>query len=233
MTRLSRFAAAAAFAASLSMAATPVLAAGVQPVQPQASVPAVAAWDSNGANVHDYWHGRHHRDGIDAGDVLAGVLILGGIAAIASAASKPKQDRYERYPAPPPPPQDLRYRDSRSGDAGGNGLNGAVDQCLAEIQRDVRVDSVEGATRDGDGWRVTGTLYNGDPFTCRIGNDGRIDTIDYGRGPVAAADRQWTDEAYRQARARSDTAPGAVQGAQPAYPGGPLPGEEVDGDIGG
>ena len=33
-----------------------------------------------------------HGDGIDAGDIIAGAVILGGIAAIASAASK--NDRY-------------------------------------------------------------------------------------------------------------------------------------------
>ena len=42
---------------------------------------------------------HYHRDrGIDGGDVLAGVLIIGGIAAIASAASKDRRDRETRYP---------------------------------------------------------------------------------------------------------------------------------------
>lgn len=53
---------------------------------------------------------RHHDDGIDGGDVLAGLLIVGGIAAIASAASsKAKKDRQAR--------EDARYRDDyRPGD---------------------------------------------------------------------------------------------------------------------
>ena len=29
-------------------------------------------------------------------------------------------------------------------------------------------------SRDGEGWMVTGRVYNGDGFFCRIGNDGRI-----------------------------------------------------------
>ena len=51
-------------AAALSMVATPAL-----------------------ANHNWGWGGRHHRDRVDAGDVLTGILIIGGIAAIASAAS--------------------------------------------------------------------------------------------------------------------------------------------------
>ncbi len=52
-------------------------------------------------------HAEHrHRDGVSAGDVIAGALIIGGIAAVASAASK--NDRYDRdgrYD------RDSRYRD--------------------------------------------------------------------------------------------------------------------------
>ena len=41
------------------------------------------------------WHHRHHNDGIDGGDVIAGVAVVGGIAAIASAIgsnNRQKQD---------------------------------------------------------------------------------------------------------------------------------------------
>jgi hypothetical protein len=49
------------------------------------------------------WH-RHRDNGIDGGDIFAGLLIVGGIAAIASAASsKAKKDRQAR--------EDARYRD--------------------------------------------------------------------------------------------------------------------------
>ena len=52
---------------------------------------------------------RHHDRGIDGGDVLAGLLIVGGIAAIASAASnKAKKDRQAR--------EDARTRDDYRGD---------------------------------------------------------------------------------------------------------------------
>lgn len=46
------------------------------------------------------------RDGISAGDVIAGALIIGGIAAVASAASN-GNDRYDRY--------DRDYRYDRAG----------------------------------------------------------------------------------------------------------------------
>ena len=58
--------------------------------------------------------GRHwHRDrGIDGGDVLAGLLIFGGIAAIASAASKSNDSRNDgdRY-RPEPVPSDAYHQD--------------------------------------------------------------------------------------------------------------------------
>ncbi len=81
MRKISRGTALLASAAALSMIATPALARD--------------RWGG--------WGGRHHHDGIDAGDVIAGVLILGGIAAIASAASnsnKAKQQREREYRYP-------------------------------------------------------------------------------------------------------------------------------------
>lgn len=191
---------------------------------------------------HRGWR-RHRR--VDAGDVVAGVLILGGIAAIASAASKNNRDRYRE--------RDYRYRDrdyrdrdrnyrERRGDSrydGGRGIDNAVSQCVSEIERDVRVDRVDSVDRAGDGWRVTGALYNGERFTCRIDNNGRIDGVDYGAGDFSgvatdgAAEGQWTDARYTEARrAQGLSGPAAAQ-PQPAYPGGPLPGEDIDSDLGG
>src|SRR3546814_17632280 len=77
-------------------------------------------------------------------------------------------------------------------------------------------------------WRGAGTLYNGEGYTCRIGADGRIDTIDYA-GFAARDDRQLGDDRYRAAWAnleRQSSAPVPQAEAQPAYPGGPLPGED-------
>lgn len=238
--------------AALSMAATPALAADFPQAQfPQAqhsgavtSAP-VQHWDSNSVNAQRHRHWRH-RDRVDAGDVLAGVLIIGGIAAIANAASKPRTDR--RYPD-----NDARYRqpaNARSSNSG-NGLDRAVDMCVNAIERDVRVDTVDGASRTGSGWNVTGTLYNGDGFSCQIDNRGRISDISYGNQvatgfdgqPDRQPDRQWDDARYRQARQQVESGGGnraeggpepyeyagvdpQPTGPQPAYPGGP-----IDGDL--
>jgi len=146
-------------------------------------------------------HWRHH-DRVDTGDVLAGILIIGGIAAVASAASKSSRNREAsdyRYPETRYPetryPSDSDYRDWRaerdrdagyagqreSAPYGGNDLrgvnamDGAVNACAGEIERgDRRIDSVEGVNRAADGWRVDGRLQDGRAFSCTAGSDGRI-----------------------------------------------------------
>lgn len=101
---------------------------------------------------------RHDRDrGIDAGDVIAGAVILGGIAAIASAASK-NRDGY-RYRD-----RDYRY-DNRYNYRGGNPRS-AVERCVRAVERDARRAGYRFADvteiRDVDdrryGWRVKGRL---------------------------------------------------------------------------
>lgn len=147
-------------------------------------------------------HWRHHDRGIDGGDVLAGLLIIGGIAAVASAASKSNRDREARdyrYPEQRYPqrgyPSDDDYREWRaqrdrdggyaahgerepygSNDWRGAGaMDGAVNACADEIERGGRrIDSVEGVNRAADGWRVDGRLQDGRAFSCTAGSDGRI-----------------------------------------------------------
>lgn len=237
MADYSRFPAALAFGAVLSMAATPVAAAEIAAAgrAPAATI-AHPVFDADAANADNYRHYRYrHRNHVSTGDVLAGVLIIGGIAAIANAASR--NDAERRYPDREPE-RDYDYRDRR-GDArydGSRGIDRAVNMCVTQVERDVRVESVDSVDRTGEGWRVAGTLYNGEGFTCRIGADGRIDTIDYA-GFAARDDRQLGDDRYRAAWAnvdgqRGEPAPQADEAqsdeAQPAYPGGPLPGESAD-----
>jgi len=160
-----------AAAAMLSMTATPAMARG--------------------------WH-RHHHDRIDAGDVFAGILILGGIAAIASAANKSNKEREvreERYPDRRyPSDEDYRdyrdYRDGRGrygdyrnerddrsygGSSYASGIDGAVDACVDEVERaDRRVDTVDNVNREGEGWRVEGRTSTGGEFSCSVDVDGRI-----------------------------------------------------------
>nr|WP_258319720.1 hypothetical protein [Qipengyuania flava] len=229
---MSKLTAAPALLAALSMTAMPAQAAELPaPViaAPQQVAPAWAPGDDNADRYRRYRYRRHR--GIDAGDVLTGVLILGGIAAIASAA-KGSGDRDVR--------RDRRYREPYRGDYrynDGRGIDRAVSMCVREIERNVRVETVDNVNRSAVGWNVTGSLYNGQGFSCSIGEDGRIEAIDYGNGVTgysdvptdyqAGADRQHSDDVYTAARLRTDTAQADYAGGpQPAYPGGPLPGED-------
>lgn len=189
----SKFALVAAVGAALSLAATP-------------------------AEAHD-WH-RYHRDhdGIGVGGVIAGALIIGGIAAIASAASKSNRDR-RTYDYPPPPPPAPRYRDDSydyrappPSDYRTGGINDAVNMCVDQVERgNARVESVDDASRRADGWRVSGQLSAGGGFNCWIDNDGRVRQVDFGGNRdsaynAPARDGQWSDQAYAHAREQADAA---------------------------
>ena len=222
---LSRFASATALISAFSMAATPASAAPL-PVDQRGSPNPVASqgWDvrhETANNYRDYrrW-GRHRGGGIDTGDVIAGVLILGGIAAIASAASNSskRQRDAERYPDYPDrdyrgqdyPSRDRPYdyrgdRDDRSRYSDGRGMDRAADMCVREVERRERVEDVDNVARTADGWRVEGSLRNGREFSCEIGNDGRISDVRLDRSIAGAGsdDRQWQDEDYARAREQS------------------------------
>lgn len=255
MAHHTRIGAIAAALATASLTITPAYAAPLAPhtgsVSPYAGDFSAAQYEADNTQYHRRYRG-YRRNRIDGGDVLAGVLILGGIAAIASAASNSNERRereerrreYEqrRY-------DDRRYDDNRRSNprsSDGSGIDNAVSICLAEIEQDVRVDSVDGATRNASGWMVSGTLFNGSGFTCQIDNNGRISNVDFGGFSGASysegeeAPGQWSEARYADARAAmgrqepdmariETTDPSAVDddlGPQPAYPGGPLPGEE-------
>jgi hypothetical protein len=222
--------------------------------------------------------GRHRgwrRDRVDAGDVLIGAAIIGGIVAIANANNRRERerevvvvDRDPRYRDRDwDRDSDTRYRDDRRAaprGTGASGLDNAVNMCLDRIERDVRVDTVDNVERTASGWEVSGSLFNGSGFQCRIGNNGQIDAVSYdgsfgagdlrgagqARGDAPPAAGQWSEQTYAEARARvggsvrPDLAlnEASAQGTQlvtppvrsaaaapaaPAYPGGPIPGEEI------
>lgn len=153
-----------------------------------AAVGAMALAGATPANARD-----RDRDGIDAGDVIAGALIIGGIAAIASAASK------ERYG------NGYRYHENRYGH--GNSHR-AVERCVRAVERDARragfrfaeVTEIRDVDRERRGWEVRGRLvvergydygyrghyrdryrdrdYDRGRFKCEI-RRGRVVSIDY------------------------------------------------------
>lgn len=274
-----------ALALASALAATTVLAAPAQAAALSSAAPAAVAspppafdasrfdpanasadWRCRGWRCRNWGHRGWRRDRVDAGDVLIGAAIIGGIAAIASSNNRRARDRdvvvVERDGDWRD--NDRRFDDRRTDDrrtdrrdTGSSGLDSAVDQCLTRIERDVRVDSVDGVERTGRGWMVSGALFNGSSFQCRIGNDGRIESVDFGDGSgwggasldraTPRADGQWSDDRYAAARltaggmAQPSTSVSQATARLPAYPGGPLPGEEipesipeaVDADIGG
>jgi len=224
----------AAFAMAASPAAALELAAvGTAPAKVQTG---------EADKAYGWRHHRRRHHGIDAGDVIAGVLVLGSIAAIASAASSNRnRQRVEtRYPRRDDAGYDMRGDARRS-----SGMNRAIDMCVDQVERgSEQVGSVDNASRTGDGWRVSGALDDGGGWNCWIDNDGRIRQVDLGEwfsysgpeprlGPTMAAGPQLSDADYARARAAVDQQgseqfdDGDLQDVpQPAYPGGPLPGEE-------
>jgi hypothetical protein len=138
------------------------------------------------------WGGHRHRDRIDTGDVVAGILILGGIAAVASAASNANKNKQRdsdyRYPDNDYPQQRERSsggyadddRDDRSESRRGSdtAIDGAIDRCMEEVSRgSTRIDEVDSVNRDGDGWRVQGRTSGDGNFSCSIDGDGRIRNV--------------------------------------------------------
>lgn len=104
-------------------------------------------------------HDRHYgRDRIDAGDVIAGALIIGGIAAVASAGSR--NDRYnDGYDGR------SRYDDSDYGyDRNGHNSRSAVERCVRAAERDAsrygraRITDVTSINRIRGGYEVRGRL---------------------------------------------------------------------------
>ena len=185
MTIFRSAACAATLLASATMIAAPVAAATrtVPITIPLSAKPASQpAWTSADESWNDRrWRGyRHHRDRIDGGDLLAGILVIGGIAAIASAASENKDRRRDRreYPQNDRP---YDYRDEgRDRDFGdrdpGNGrgaMDRAVDACAAEAARTGQIDEIFDVEKIDGEWRVKGDYRNGREFTCSVDANGR------------------------------------------------------------
>ena len=113
---------------------------------------------------------RQRDDGIDAGDVIAGALIIGGIAAVASAVGRDRDDRYDR---------DGRYDR-------GYAVRDAVEQCVHAAEGTAnryswggrsKVTDIRDVDRKRDGYRVRGRIA-----VNQMDRDYRRDDRRYGRG---------------------------------------------------
>ncbi len=122
---------------------------------------AMALGSASPAMARDRDHYRHH-DGIDAGDVIAGALIIGGIAAVASAASNDRGYRYDDYRYR----GDERYRGRYNYNRYGNPRE-AVEMCVRAAERNAsrysyggraKVTDIRDIDRKRDGYRVKGRI---------------------------------------------------------------------------
>ena len=235
----SRLAVSGALLALFSMASAPATAAqlpvqhGIRDVAPTG---VAQGWDAANDKAERYrgWYGgRHrHRGGIDAGDVIAGVLVLGGIAAIASAASKSNKDRDYRddYPDRDYRSDDYRdhdrpndYRGADSGDSrlrGASGLDNAVNACVSEVERSEPVGEVDKVERDddGDGWVVEGELRDGRDFTCAVDGAGQVRDVDLDSDVANAGSDERQDSMRSDSQRDDDYYTAARRQHEESYP---------------
>ena len=144
---------------------------------------------------------RDRDKGIDAGDVIAGALIIGGIAAVASAA---KKDRYDDRYRTRGYGYDNDRRYDRRYNRGYDNSQRAVQLCAAAVQRDVRrygyryadVTQIRDVDRERYGYEVKGRLVvdgqrgygRHDRYDRRRRSDEGRFTCDVSRGRVVDID---------------------------------------------
>ncbi len=114
------------------------------------------------------------RDGITAGEVIAGAVILGGIAAVLS--SKGGNDRYDDryddrgYNDRNNRNQDGRYGDRDYGNSRGDGSRSAVNQCVRTVEgysnryNGAKVTEIRDIERTRYGYKVAGKIVVRDGY---------------------------------------------------------------------
>lgn len=118
------------------------------------------------------WNDRYDRDrdGISAGEVIAGAVVLGGLAAILSSGGD--NDRYDdRY--------DRRYNDRNYGYNNGYNYNRygnsrqAINQCVNAVRQragyngGARVDQITKVDRNSKGYKIEGRVSVNDRYNDR------------------------------------------------------------------
>ncbi len=130
------------------------------------------------------------RDGIGAGEIIAGAVVIGGIAALAGAFDGDRDRDRDRY-------RDRRYndrgRDFRRNEFGRQGSRGAVERCVRAAENQARrfggwryadVTQVHDVDRTRRGFRVEGRIevqgnrsfrdnFDRGRFTCTLDGRGR------------------------------------------------------------
>ena len=213
MALKTKLAAATAVAAAFSLLAAPAEAVDL----PKPRSAQVFDADALNAQNHRDWDDDWDDDDIDTGDVIAGVAVLGAIAAIFATSHRQNQQQ-QRYPVPEHYPDDAGYRAPVPRDRYESGsISGAVDACVNEVERrGDRIGSVDSANRDGEGWYVSGNLEGGSMYWCRLDSTGRVSEVGgSGIGYADPADDQQYDDDY-YARAREDQ---LSEQSQESYPG--------------
>jgi Tfp pilus assembly protein PilE len=136
-------------AAVFATSATPAMAQGYP-----------GAGYNNGYVNRGYDRSRHHNRGVSAGDVIAGVAIIGVLAAIASAASKSNN-------------RNGGYRSNI------NSEDQAAEACASRVEQrygnSARVRNIDDVQRTRDGYEVRGAVETSDRydrgtqrFTCSV-----------------------------------------------------------------
>lgn len=122
---------------------------------------AMAVASASPAMADDHRYRDRDRDGISAGEVIAGAVVLGGLAAILSSGNNDRYDRSDRY--------DRRgYRGDYRGNYRGGYNNGrtAVEQCVRAAERTAQrytgsraeVYEIRDVDRERRGYEVEGRI---------------------------------------------------------------------------
>jgi hypothetical protein len=151
----------------------------------------------NGWGGGGYRHRRHDR--VDAGDVIAGIFVIGVIAAIASSASKSKKrtedsransDEDWRRDKDRSNSDDRSTNDERATAGKINSEDAAVDACAKAAEERAgdaaSVRDIANVSRSGDGWDVNGSVEQRDgwrdrsttttKFSCSV-RFGRVESV--------------------------------------------------------